>query len=73
MPRKPNLKKSIISVELGSDLKRRLSNACNAHKNKLTLVQAIREAVERWIATQERSVQRKKKAETEKKDDGSAK
>lgn len=56
MPQKVNQEKSDLSVSLGAALRKRLANACS--EDEITLSQATKEAVKRWLASRERKRQR---------------
>jgi hypothetical protein len=60
MPQKVNPEKSDLSVSLGAKLRGLLVDACR--EDEISLSQATKEAVRRWLASRERSIQRGKKA-----------
>jgi hypothetical protein len=56
MPHKVNPDKSDLSVSLGAKLRRELVEACE--EDEISLSQATKEAVRRWLASRERKRQR---------------
>jgi hypothetical protein len=56
MPQKINPSKSDLSVSLGARLRSLLVEACD--EDEISLSQATKEAVRRWLASRERKMQR---------------
>lgn len=60
MPQKVNTEKSDLSVSLGAKLRKELAEACA--EDEISLSQATKEAVRRWLAARERKRQREGKS-----------
>lgn len=60
MPQKVNPEKSDLSVSIGAKLRRLLVEACA--EDEISLSQAAKEAIKRWLASRERKGQRSKQA-----------
>lgn len=56
MPQKVNQEKSDLSVSLGAALRKRFATACS--EDEITLSQATKEAIKRWLASRDRKQQR---------------
>lgn len=60
MPQKVNPEKSDLSVSIGAKLRLALVEACA--QDEISLSQATKEAIKRWLASRERKGQRAKQA-----------